>query len=194
MTDVRLTCVRHGETRHNIKGIIQGWIGSELTEHGHQQAQEFADNFNEKPQAIFYSDLNRTKQTVAALIIKYPDIPVFADWRLRERSYGSLEGTSRDTVDWKSFFNTHPDESLFGSEPENHIRERVKSFMRDMAYHNISHAIVVTHGGTLNQFKYILNPNHTRIKHANTESFDIEYSFNNPRIKAGSIPRWNIND
>jgi broad specificity phosphatase PhoE len=50
--------------------LVQGWIGSELTENGHKQAKEFADNFSEIPQAIFYSDLNRTKQTVAALIDK----------------------------------------------------------------------------------------------------------------------------
>jgi|GEM_PF-1277262 len=190
MDRIRLTCVRHGETRHNIDDMVQGWIGSELTNKGHEQAQEFAKNYRETPQAIFYSDLNRTKQTVAALIDKFPDVPVFADWRLRERSFGSLEGTSSKNIDWEAFFDVSPDESHLGVEPEAHLHERVKSFMRDMALFDISHAVVVTHGGILNRIKYILDPNHNFRKHANTESFDIEYSFDNPRLKPEPIPKW----
>lgn len=190
MDHIRLTCVRHGETHHNINDMVQGWIGSELTEIGHRQAKEFADNFNEVPQAIFYSDLNRTKQTVAALIDKFPNVPVFPDWRLRERSFGKLEGNHRQDIDWDDFFNTPNNESYSGAEPEAHLQERIKSFMRDMSLFDISHAVIVTHGGVLNRFKLILNPDHVIRKHANTESFDIEYSFDNPRIKSGPIPKW----
>jgi len=193
MDSVRLTCVRHGETRHNIEGIIQGWIGSELTELGHKQAKEFADSISETPQVIFYSDLNRAKQTVDALIAKFPDVPIFADWRLRESSFGLLEGTSGKDIDWQALFDVPPDEGLFGSEPVNHLQERVKSFMRDVALIGVSHAVVITHGGTLNQFKFILDKNHAYTRHANTESFDIEYSFDNPNLKPGKIPKWSIN-
>lgn len=193
MDRVRLTCVRHGETQHNINDMVQGWIGSELTQNGHKQAQEFADNFSETPQAIFYSDLNRTKQTVAALIDKFPNVPVFPDWRLRERSFGTLEGNHRKNIDWEALFSTAPDKSHLGVEPEAHLQERIKSFMRDMALFDISHAVVVTHGGVLNRFKLILNPDHVMRKHANTESFDIEYSFDNPKLKLGKIPKWSIN-
>jgi broad specificity phosphatase PhoE len=170
--------------------MVQGWIGSELTENGHKQAKEFAENFSEIPQAIFYSDLNRTKQTVAALIEKFPNVPVFPDWRLRERSFGKLEGDHRDSVDWDIFYNTPPDESPSGAEPEAHLQERVKAFMRDVGLLNISHAVVVTHGGVLNRFKFILEPNHVKTKFANTGAFDIEYSFDDPRLKPGPIPKW----
>lgn len=190
MGRVRLTCVRHGETRHNIDNMVQGWIGSELTDNGHRQAREFANNYSEIPQAIFYSDLNRTKQTVAALIEKYPDVPVFPDWRLRERSFGLLEGSHRKNIDWDTLFNASPSESHLGVEPEAHLHERVKSFMRDLALFDISHAVVVTHGGILNRIKYILDPNHNFRKYANTELFDIEYSFDNPSLKPGPIPKW----
>jgi len=190
MDRIRLTCVRHGETIHNIEGLVQGWIGSELTENGRKQAKEFAENFSEVPQAIFYSDLNRTKQTVDALIDKFPDVPVFPDWRLRERSFGKLEGNRREDIDWDDFFNTPPDKSHLGAEPEAHLQEREKSFMRDMALLDISHAVVVTHGGVLNRFKFILDPNHVKKKYANTEPFDIEYYFNDPRLKPGPVPKW----
>lgn len=194
MKSIRITCVRHGETTHNLKHIIQGWIGSNLTELGHKQAHDFAKQYNKTPEAIFYSDLSRAKQTVEPLLNKFPDIPSFADWRLRERSFGTIEGRMSADIDWEALSQTPPDESWSGIEPRNHVGERVKSFMRDLELLGISHALVITHGGILNQIKRTLDPNHTKAHHANLESCEFEYSFDNPLLRPGKIPKWSIHD
>jgi len=192
MDRVRLTCVRHGETIHNIEGRVQGWQGSELTKLGHKQAEDFAENYKEIPQAIFYSDLNRVKQTVDALIAKFPDVPSFPDWRLRERSFGTLENRKSKDIDWDSFWNLDSAKSHHDAEPEAHLRERVKSFLRDVELTGVSYAVVVSHGGVLNKIKHILEPksDETHVQYAHADSFDIEYSFDNPNLYPKPAPKW----
>ena len=194
MKKVRLTCVRHGQSKHNVQNLIQGWVGSELTELGHKQVQKFAESYIEKPQVIFYSDLNRCRQSVEYITSKYPDIPALADWRLRERSFGKFEGGNKNVIDWDTLTDHDPAKSHRGIEPRNLMGERLKSFLRDLALLDISYALVVTHGGVLNQLKFILDPEHTWTKHVNAESIDIEYSLDDPRIKAGPIPEWSTSE
>jgi len=190
---MKLICIRHGETHHNAKNITQGWYNSELSELGKKQVQEFVDSINDKPQAIFYSDLLRCRQTAGILLKKFPDIPAFADWRLRERSFGTLENNVNTDVDWNALYSISPDTSAYQAEPDNHFIERVRSFMRDMKFLGISEAVVVTHGGVINRFKKVLNPDHTFEKHDNAKSYVIEYSIDDERLIAKPVPEWSIN-
>jgi broad specificity phosphatase PhoE len=193
MDKIRLTCTEHGETHFIGRELIQGWIIPDLTELGRKQMQEFASSIIDTPQAIFYSDLNHCKQTVSILIDRFPNTPAFIDWRLRERSFGLLEDVRDNTIDWRIFDEIPPDKSYFGIEPKNHVRERVKAFMRDLAFTGITNAVVISHGGVLNQFKQVLGLDNIRINQSNSASFDIEYSFDNPELKAGDIPKWRTN-
>jgi probable phosphoglycerate mutase len=193
MVKVRLTCIRHGETHHNRNGVVQGWIGADLTDLGHQQAHEFADRIINEPDVIFYSDLSRCQQTAAPIIAKFPKALAVADWRLRERSYGSIEGKSTKDVDWESFQSATLHESPLGAEPVGHVQERIKSFLRDTALLNVSNAIVITHGGVLNQLSFLFDPENTDIQYSqygNAESLDIEYSLDDPRLRPSPIPKW----
>jgi len=95
-----LWLVRHGESTWNIAGVCQGHNDdAELTERGLRQAAEAAADFRGREiRAIYSSDLRRARQTAAAFAAAL-DLPVRTDARLRERSFGVLEGTPLATAD-----------------------------------------------------------------------------------------------
>jgi 2,3-bisphosphoglycerate-dependent phosphoglycerate mutase len=99
-TSPALWLVRHGESTWNIAGICQGHNDeAELTERGLRQAAEAADGFRGREiRAIYASDLCRARQTAASFAAVL-GLPVRTDARLRERSFGVLEGTPLATVD-----------------------------------------------------------------------------------------------
>eukprot|EP00347_Sterkiella_histriomuscorum_P004203 403361353 len=85
--------VRHGETYANIDKIIQGQQGGELTQKGVEQAKLVSQRLlNEKFDAIYCSDLNRTLQTASHIVEFHQQTQFFPDSRLREKSGGVLEG------------------------------------------------------------------------------------------------------
>jgi broad specificity phosphatase PhoE len=99
-TSTALWLVRHGESTWNIAGICQGHNDdAELTERGRRQAAQAADGFRGREiRAIYSSDLRRARQTAAAFAAVL-GLPVRTDARLRERSFGVLEGTPLGAVD-----------------------------------------------------------------------------------------------
>lgn len=97
---MRLIICRHGETKANALGEIQGHRPGELTEKGIQQAKQLAIRLSEESfDAIYCSDLKRAKDTVLQ-VVAHHETPVSFDEALRERAWGELEG--------------HPFEELFG--------------------------------------------------------------------------------
>lgn len=87
-----LYIVRHGESVGNVQKIVQGHIGSDLTETGVRQALNLQKKFQKVHfDAVFSSDLHRAKRT-AELIILEKKLAVQTSKLLRERSYGRFEG------------------------------------------------------------------------------------------------------
>jgi 2,3-bisphosphoglycerate-dependent phosphoglycerate mutase len=95
-----LWLVRHGQSTWNTAGICQGHNDdAELTERGLAQAAGTAAGFRDRRiRAVYSSDLRRARQTAAAFAAVL-GLPVLIDARLRERSFGVLEGTPLATVD-----------------------------------------------------------------------------------------------
>ena len=63
---IRLWFTRHGETEHNVKGIICGQQPGELTKSGREQAQKIGKHLhkiNKEFDHIYVSDLKRTRDT-----------------------------------------------------------------------------------------------------------------------------------
>lgn len=97
----QLLLVRHGESRWNAEGRIQGQACAGLSERGHAQAQALVDTFGPgltqrlaaDPAGVrlVTSDLQRAAETAAPLARTLGLDPVH-DRRLRERSFGSWEG------------------------------------------------------------------------------------------------------
>ena len=93
-----LLLARHGETDWNREFRIQGSSDIELNELGRQQAQFLAQELTDVDlDAIYSSDLSRAQATAAAVAATH-GLDVKLDPRLRERSFGSWEGLTREDV------------------------------------------------------------------------------------------------
>ncbi|RVX68043.1 hypothetical protein B0A52_08454 [Exophiala mesophila] len=100
---MRLFLVRHGETEHNVAGLLAGVSDSRLTNHGVLQTQRLgaylATHRNLKLTHIFASDLQRAYLTAEEVrkhqssrwadVHRVPDVVRLA--LLREQDFGSLE-------------------------------------------------------------------------------------------------------
>jgi probable phosphoglycerate mutase len=100
MIQTRFILVRHGETTWNLEGRRQGQSDSPLTARGLAQARAIADRLAAAParaDALYSSDLPRAWRT-AAEISAACGLPVLGDERLREKSFGVIEGLTQAEV------------------------------------------------------------------------------------------------
>ena len=87
-----LYLVRHGETVDNANQIMQGQTQGQLNDNGIKQAQQFSDEWKDKPiDVIIASDLKRSIDT-ARIIAEPHNLEVFTTPLLRERDWGGFTG------------------------------------------------------------------------------------------------------
>lgn len=90
---------RHGQSEDNSNMIFSGWRDSKLTQKGIDQALELSEKLKDKKiDKLYASTLSRAIDTMKHAISKNENarnLPIIQDERLRERSYGVLEGTSK---------------------------------------------------------------------------------------------------
>ncbi len=112
--------MRHGQTVWNSENKICGATDSPLTELGHQQAVETAEQITEmgiKADMILYSPLSRARDT-AFHIAEICGFPIQEEKRLIEQNFGKYESTPRDGEEFheakKQFLNRYEGgESMF---------------------------------------------------------------------------------
>ena len=91
---VELTIVRHGETKENVAGILQGRLPGVLTEKGRQQIAALRDNLEHKQHdfdVLLVSPLRRAVQT-ACVLNEVLHLPIKEEPLLQERDWGELTG------------------------------------------------------------------------------------------------------
>jgi broad specificity phosphatase PhoE len=140
-----LLLARHGETDWNRELRIQGSSDIELSDLGRQQARFLAQELTDVDlDAIYSSDLSRARATAEAVAATHA-LEVKLDPRLRERSFGSWEGLTRDDID------RFPPGSHHDGESDDEVRERVLAAVHEIAAaHPGEQVLVVSHGGALN--------------------------------------------
>ena len=140
-----LLLARHGETDWNRDLRIQGSSDIELNELGRRQAQSLAQELTDVDlDAIYASDLSRASATAAAVAATH-GLQVTHDSRLRERSFGSWEGLTREDLD------ALPEGSRHDGESDEEVRARMLAAVHDIAAaHPGEQVLVVSHGGALN--------------------------------------------
>ena len=154
---LKLTLVRHGETEWNAQRRYQGHTDVPLSALGLHQAELVADRLaGEKFDAIYASDLKRAWQTASPIAEKV-GLPVSTEPRLREMSFGVLEGLKWEEAQkkypemlkaWLDDYN-HPPE---GGESMDVFLARIAAFRDDLLSRHVSQNILlVAHGGTLNE-------------------------------------------
>ncbi len=96
----KLVLVRHGESICNKENRFGGWIDTDLSEKGVEEAKEAAKRLKEAEYSFdvaFTSVLKRAIRTLW-IILDEMDlmwIPVYRSWRLNERFYGALQGLNK---------------------------------------------------------------------------------------------------
>lgn len=89
----RIIIVRHGETYLNLEDAFQGWIDSELTEKGKEQAIRVADRLKEEKIDVIYSSPFKRALKTAEIIKGEREIPLIVDDGFKEIKCGMWEGS-----------------------------------------------------------------------------------------------------
>jgi len=90
---------RHGQSEDNAEMLFSGWRDAKLTEKGVQQALDLAEILKDKKiDYLISSDQIRAIETLkhaVSLNESAKNLEIHTDKRIRERSYGDLQGTSK---------------------------------------------------------------------------------------------------
>jgi len=140
-----LLLARHGETDWNRELRIQGSSDIELNQLGRAQARALAQELEHvELDAVYASDLVRARATAEA-VAAFHGLEVRLDARLRERSFGSWEGLTREDI------AVLPEGSRHDGESDDEVRERMLEAVQAIAdAHPGEQVLVVAHGGALN--------------------------------------------
>lgn len=138
----RLYVVRHGQSEYNLKKLLQGQIDSPLTDYGINQATEAKKYLSRvKFDSAYSSDLKRAYKT-GQVILGNRDIKITKSKKLRERTYGTLEGKPSKDFKEKGYFTM--DIHSYGGENEDDILNRAIKEFTSIAKKEDGHKVLVT--------------------------------------------------
>ena len=152
----RLYLVRHGETKWNAQGRLQGHADVGLSEKGQRQAEAVARRLDGVSfHAAYSSDLSRTAET-ARIILAQKKITLNAIPQLRERHYGVFEGlTAAERQDrypdmFAASLSHDLDFAPTDGESLVQVGARMAAFVADLRNHHLEETVLIAgHGGTL---------------------------------------------
>lgn len=148
---LRIHLVRHGQSTWNVEGRVQGQTDHvPLTTVGVTQALDVAAGLTTVPiQRLYTSDLLRAVQT-AELVSRVIGVDAQPDGRLRERSYGVLEGRPNHEVPMlgRRDGGVPPGGESFGA-----VVRRVGGLLDecvdDAVRHGLTRIAMISHGDTI---------------------------------------------
>ncbi len=157
---LRILLVRHGETRENLKGILQGQQEGELNRTGLRQAAALAEALYRAPlDACYASDLARAMDTAAIILAAgHRDLQPIPEPGLREWNLGELQGRPHQEIRQShpalmQSFRHEPaqDFSVPGGESPREFRQRVWDCLGKLARQHRpgQQILLVTHGAAL---------------------------------------------
>jgi 2,3-bisphosphoglycerate-dependent phosphoglycerate mutase len=155
---------RHGETYYNRSKRFTGWVNSRLTSKGISQIKVVAEKLRDiKFQVAFKTSLSRSSDSLKIVLKHHPECKrIIVDDRIRERSYGDLEGKYHRTIIerygkkqfdvWHRSYDVPPP----GGESIRMVEERVLSFIEDMIAlmkREWVNVVIAAHGNSMRPFK-----------------------------------------
>lgn len=156
---------RHGQTEDNANFVFSGWRDSPLTEKGKEQALEIAEKLKDKKIDMLISSPQiravETMKLAVSLNENASTLEISTDERIKERSYGVLQGKSKLEIQLENPELLKKIRRSFDYQPEDGesikmVCERVKSFCDEviplMKKHNINVA-VSCHGNSIRGFR-----------------------------------------
>ncbi len=149
-----LYIMRHGKTDWNERKKLQGRTDIPLNDVGRKMAAEAAQVYKNVPLDVCYcSPLTRARQT-AEIFLKDRDIPIIADERLIEMSFGIYEGTEQSTRASDCPINTlfeQPEKykAVEGGESIEELFERTGDFLKNVVEPQLEagkNIVIIGHG------------------------------------------------
>lgn len=157
--ETTLYFIRHGQTQSNVKHIRQGvQIDDYLDTQGIIQTEKIVPIIESlNLDILFTSYLHRAEESAAIINshLKSP-LPIYHDFRLRERDFGSLTGHDQKYWDEKLPNNRELEEiqvydyKPFGGENVDDVRQRSFSAILDIINnHEHKNTGIITHNGVI---------------------------------------------
>lgn len=155
--DRRLVLIRHGQTKYNATGRMQGQLDTDLSDVGREQARAAAEVLaGWEVSRVIASDLHRAAETARILADPW-GVEVETDWRLRETDLGAWQGASHQEVDaaypgQRAYWKHDPEWAPPRGESRVQVAERafvvVEELMHSDAFDR-GLVVLVAHGGTI---------------------------------------------
>jgi probable phosphoglycerate mutase len=149
---VTLYITRHGETLWNTQKRMQGWLDSDLTEIGIQNAMLLGERLKGINFVAAYISPSGRTRTTSNLILGNRDIPLIFDDNLREINLGGWEGETLQSikekypVEFDRFWNAPHLYTPVGGENFAAIRERALHVLDTIKKeHTDGNILIVTH-------------------------------------------------
>ncbi len=148
--------VRHGETKWNAEGRIQGHTDIELSDRGREQARAIARRLSGFHFDVAYSsDMSRTRDT-ALTILGERVTPLYSVPELREYNKGVFEGLTAEEYRekhphlYEASLVNDPDFAPPGGETIRQCQGRLSRFIKTLrCSHPEGNVLIVGHGGSL---------------------------------------------
>lgn len=159
LSEVKIFVVRHGLTKMNKLGLVNGEADDQLEPEGVKQAQELAKKLPEVKH-IFYSPLTRAKET-AMIFSEASGFPAKEESALSEVKMGSLAGKSWDempngTVLKQAHRTVRYDYRPTGGESTDDVTQRLTRLFKHLTKNYRSgEVLLVTHGGIIRTMQFM---------------------------------------
>lgn len=150
--------IRHGITKWNKEGRIQGGIDVPLDEEGVKMAQKVASRLSKEQWDVIYtSPLQRAKKTAQLIAMKQSQLEVLVDDRLREIGEGEKEGTTE--IERLRRWGEQWRDLALNSEEDQLVVDRIMSFIEELRVNRLHQKVlVVSHGSLIERIIKILCP------------------------------------
>jgi probable phosphoglycerate mutase len=140
--------LRHGESEGNKRGLIQGKLDFPLSEGGKEQAKRAALFLKRYRFDLILSSPQKRAFETALVVSKVLEKPFKVDERLREISYGVMEGkTIKELSSWESYLRWLENpvkNTLEGVEDISSLERRIEDLLRHLEGERV---LLITHGG-----------------------------------------------
>jgi len=156
---MQIYIVRHGETRSNVEGRLQGWADDVLNEMGIKLAEETGKAMRGmRFDAVFSYPLSRAYHTAEIILRESGNrVPIEIDERVKEINVGSFEGKKFrsgecevDPVQVRAFFTDPlPMPAFPNGESVRDVMARSRAFLEEIAARDYETVLVTTHGCAL---------------------------------------------
>ncbi len=145
---MRLSCLRHGETPLNARGVFSG-VGEEGLTESQRRDLDGVDFDATGFDAVYCSPAPRCRETAQCLRLPHH----IEEPRLAERHFGIFEGLTAEQcrrtypAEFEAFQRLDADYTIPGGESRAEHLGRVVEWLREVSIY--PHVLAVTHGGTI---------------------------------------------